>query len=147
MNSNELGDPHLLNLLANVTSDAGEAFMSLDESDKQLRPLLISCMPLVHYWNEAARNDFKATIQKTFFKDKAFFKELLTNGDNDCSPLLFADVAVQTDEEILFLAMKADRAFGNIASAFSIFASEIQKNDPDLIDRLLKEFPESRDFL
>ena len=40
-----------------------------------------------------------------------------------------------------------NRAFGNIASAFSIFASEIQKNDPDLIDRLLKEFPESRDFL
>jgi hypothetical protein len=127
--------------------DSGEVFMALTAPERSSREVLIACMPNVHDWPDSARDEYTRRIQNGFSKDKTFFRELLTNDMNDSSPLLYADESVQTDEEMLFLAMEADESFGRMANAFSIFASSDQKHDASLVKRLLNRFPNAAEFL
>lgn len=127
--------------------DTGEVFLSLDPMERKQRSVMLACMKNVHNWDEAPRNEFKNIILSEFQLDKAFFKELLTNGENDCSPLLYAHKDVSSDEEILFLAMEADKYFGRMANAFSIFATEDQRRNKNLVNRILDRFPEAKEYL
>jgi len=142
---NTHSDPSIL--FRDLSSDSGETYLSLSDANKQLRSILVYCMPIAHHWGDAAYEEYKSVIHKLFHRDKEFFKELLTNGDNDSSPLIFAHVSVQTDEELLFLAMRADKLFGNMASAFSVFASEDQKKDPVILSKLFAAYPEAKEYL
>lgn len=82
--------------------DSSELFTRLASSEKERREVLIVCMPHVHFWNDNARYKYAQIIKKTFFQDKAFFTELLSNGDNDSSALLYAHENVIADEQIFF---------------------------------------------
>jgi hypothetical protein len=127
--------------------DSSDLFMNLDMKDKERREVLIACMPHVHFWDDGARAIYKAIIEKTFFQNKAFFSEILSNGENDSSPLIYAHPDIRSDVDILFLAMQADHDFDRVSTAFEIFATEEQKKDLELIQKVIERFPEQVEFL
>ena len=127
--------------------DSSDLFMNLDIKDKERREVLIACMPHVHFWNDDASAFYKTVIEKTFFQDNAFFSELLSNGENDSSPLIYAHPCIRSDVDILFLAMQADQDFLREATTFEIYTTEKQKKDVALIQKVHERFPEQVEFL
>jgi hypothetical protein len=128
-------------------NDSSDLFMRLDTKDMERRDVLMACMPHVHFWDDEARAFYKSVIEKTFFYDKVFFAELLSNGENDSSPLIYAHPDIRSDEELLFMAMQADQDFLRDATTFEIYATEEQKKDLELIQKVIERFPEQVEFL
>ncbi len=128
-------------------NESSDLFMTLDMKDKERREVLIACMPHVHFWDDDARAIYKSVIEKIFFHDKAFFSEHLSNGENDSSPLIYAHPSIRSDVDIVFLAMQADDDFQRDTTTFEIYATEEQKKDQELIQKVQKRFPEQVMFL
>ncbi len=136
----------MINIRELKNDHSGEVFLALGYSEKINRQVLIACMPKVWEWQEDASKELKKIVKEHYSRDQEFFRELLTNKENDCSPLLLADPSVYTDEEILFLAMEADENFGRMGNAFSIFATDEQKKNEILLKRILEKFPNAINF-
>lgn len=113
-------------------------FNELHKDLKKNRGLLLRLLPNIWGWEDQnSLDEIKQIIRKNFGAELNFFKEALTNQDEDGSCLTLADTDVLANKEFLLFWVQTSTNRG-LNPMTHVFAPKILLEDPIFLDQVLE---------